>query len=193
MFREDSSPDYNTILEANGHDGELKNELWVHVVVCPFRIQACKRFTTTHSLLAAVTKTISPQAIGEEWPSAAPGKTIRFLQRETQKTNVLWFERRTSRCAGDAQCRVHFQPTWPSDILGFHRHSQSVFFPDMSLTGQNAVVVGGGTGMGEAIALGLANEGANVIVAGRRQAKLDEVAEKDEKISTQTALSLIHI
>ena len=40
--------------------------------------------------------------------------------------------------------------------------------------------------MGEAIALGLANEGANVIVAGRRQAKLDEVAEKDEKISTQT-------
>ena len=40
----------------------------------------------------------------------------------------------------------------------------------MSLSGQNAVVVGGGTGMGEAIALGLANEGANVIVAGRRRA-----------------------
>ena len=40
--------------------------------------------------------------------------------------------------------------------------------------------------MGEAIALGLANEGAKVLVAGRRQAKLDEVAEKDEKISTQT-------
>lgn len=116
-----------------------------------------------------------------------PGTTIRLLQRETQKTKVLCFDRRTSRCAGDAQCRVHFQPTWPSDILSFHRHSQSVFFPDMSLTGQNAVVVGGGTGMGEAIALGLANEGANVIVAGRRQAKLDEVAEKDEKISTQTA------
>ena len=56
----------------------------------------------------------------------------------------------------------------------------------MSLTGQNAVVVGGGTGMGEAIALGLAKEGAKVIVAGRRQAKLDEVAGKNQNISTQT-------
>ncbi len=48
----------------------------------------------------------------------------------------------------------------------------------MSLTGHNAVVVGGGTGMGEAIALELANEGANVIVAGRRQSKLDDVASR---------------
>ena len=31
--------------------------------------------------------------------------------------------------------------------------------------------------MGEAIALGLAAEGATVVVAGRRQAKLDEVYE----------------
>ena len=79
-----------------------------------------------------------------------------------------------------------FNTLGQAHIPGFHRHVQSVFFPDMSLSGQNAVVVGGGTGMGEAIALGLANEGANVIVAGRRQAKLDEVAEKDDKISTQT-------
>ena len=48
----------------------------------------------------------------------------------------------------------------------------------MSLNGQNAVVVGGGTGMGEAIALELANEGANVIVAGRRKSKLEDVATK---------------
>ena len=48
----------------------------------------------------------------------------------------------------------------------------------MSLNGQNAVVVGGGTGMGEAIALELANEGANVIVAGRRRSKLEDVATK---------------
>ena len=79
-----------------------------------------------------------------------------------------------------------FNPLGQAHIPGFHRHGQSVFFPDMSLSGQKTVVVGGGTGMGEAIALGLANEGAKVIVAGRRQAKLDEVAEKDEKISTQT-------
>ena len=48
----------------------------------------------------------------------------------------------------------------------------------MTLTGQNAVVIGGGTGMGEAIALALAKEGANIIVAGRRQTKLDDVASK---------------
>ena len=48
----------------------------------------------------------------------------------------------------------------------------------MSLAGQNALVVGGGTGMGEAIALALAEEGAQVAVAGRRQEKLDHVAAK---------------
>ena len=55
----------------------------------------------------------------------------------------------------------------------------------MSLTGQNALVVGGGSGMGEAIALALAAEGAKVAVAGRRQEKLDAVSEQaEEKILT---------
>ena len=41
--------------------------------------------------------------------------------------------------------------------------------------------------MGEAIALGLAREGAKVVVAGRRQAKLDAVASQgDENILTHT-------
>ena len=52
---------------------------------------------------------------------------------------------------------------------------------------QNALVVGGGTGMGEAIALALAAEGAKVAVAGRRQEKLDAVSEQAEgKILTHT-------
>ena len=50
----------------------------------------------------------------------------------------------------------------------------------MSLENQNALVVGGGTGMGEAIALALAAEGAKVAVAGRRQEKLDAVSEQAE-------------
>ena len=50
-----------------------------------------------------------------------------------------------------------------------------------------AVVVGGGSGMGEAIALGLAAEGATVVVAGRRLAKLNEVAtQADGTILTHT-------
>ena len=57
----------------------------------------------------------------------------------------------------------------------------------MSLENQNALVVGGGTGMGEAIALALAAEGAKVAVAGRRQEKLDAVSKQAEgKILTHT-------
>lgn len=57
----------------------------------------------------------------------------------------------------------------------------------MTLSGQNAVVIGGGTGMGEAISIALANEGVNVIVAGRRQSKLDDVAKNGKSnISTRT-------
>ena len=57
----------------------------------------------------------------------------------------------------------------------------------MNLSKQTAVVVGGGSGMGEAISLGLASEGATVIVAGRRQAKLDEGARQGgENIFTHT-------
>ena len=48
-------------------------------------------------------------------------------------------------------------------------------------------MVGGGSGMGEAIALALAAEGAKVAVAGRRQEKLDAVSEQaEEKILTHT-------
>ena len=50
----------------------------------------------------------------------------------------------------------------------------------MSLENQNALVVGGGTGMGEAIALALAAEGAKVAVAGRREEKLDAVSKQAE-------------
>jgi NAD(P)-dependent dehydrogenase (short-subunit alcohol dehydrogenase family) len=42
------------------------------------------------------------------------------------------------------------------------------------LAGKSAVITGGGTGIGQAIALAFAHEGARVTVAGRRKEKLDE-------------------
>lgn len=46
----------------------------------------------------------------------------------------------------------------------------------MTLNGKHALVTGGGTGIGLAIARALAAEGARVTITGRRQAVLDEVA-----------------
>lgn len=47
---------------------------------------------------------------------------------------------------------------------------------DTSLTGKHALVTGGGTGIGLAIARALAQRGAQVTITGRRQEVLDEVA-----------------
>ncbi|MFC3615575.1 SDR family NAD(P)-dependent oxidoreductase [Lutimaribacter marinistellae] len=46
----------------------------------------------------------------------------------------------------------------------------------MTLNGKHALVTGGGTGIGLAIARALAEEGAEVTITGRRQEVLDEVA-----------------
>jgi 3-oxoacyl-[acyl-carrier protein] reductase len=45
---------------------------------------------------------------------------------------------------------------------------------DLELAGKVAVVTGGSRGIGEAIAATLAREGANVVIAARRQDKIDE-------------------
>jgi NAD(P)-dependent dehydrogenase (short-subunit alcohol dehydrogenase family) len=42
--------------------------------------------------------------------------------------------------------------------------------------GKTALITGGGTGMGRTAAIRIAREGANVVIAGRRQAELENVA-----------------
>ena len=46
------------------------------------------------------------------------------------------------------------------------------------LDGQVAVVTGGGRGIGEAIALGMAEAGADIVVAARRTEEIEAVADK---------------
>jgi NAD(P)-dependent dehydrogenase (short-subunit alcohol dehydrogenase family) len=54
------------------------------------------------------------------------------------------------------------------------------------LTGRTAVVVGGTSGIGRTLALGLADAGANVVTTGRRAKLVDEVAAEIERRGRKT-------
>lgn len=54
------------------------------------------------------------------------------------------------------------------------------------LSGRVAVVIGGTSGLGRAMALGMAQAGADVVVTGRRSENIDEVAAEIEKLGRRT-------
>jgi NAD(P)-dependent dehydrogenase (short-subunit alcohol dehydrogenase family) len=56
----------------------------------------------------------------------------------------------------------------------------------MSLAGRTAVVVGGTTGIGRALALGLAKAGADVVASARRESEVDSIAAEIEALGRQT-------
>lgn len=56
-----------------------------------------------------------------------------------------------------------------------------------ALDGQHALITGGGTGIGAAIAHALSEAGAAITVAGRRKAPLDDIAKRLPKAATVTA------
>ncbi|RWE73489.1 SDR family NAD(P)-dependent oxidoreductase [Mesorhizobium sp.] len=51
-----------------------------------------------------------------------------------------------------------------------------------AIAGKHALVTGGGSGVGKAIALALAEAGVNVTICGRREAELAEVAKESDRI-----------
>jgi len=66
------------------------------------------------------------------------------------------------------------------DLRG--RRSGEMASRQFDLTGKVAIVTGAGRGIGECIALGLAENGADVVLCSRTQAELEKVAQKVRKL-----------
>ncbi len=63
----------------------------------------------------------------------------------------------------------------------------------MDLTGRVAVVIGGTSGLGRELAIGLATAGADVVPTGRREAMVDEVCKEVERAGGRTLRSVCDI
>jgi NAD(P)-dependent dehydrogenase (short-subunit alcohol dehydrogenase family) len=61
------------------------------------------------------------------------------------------------------------------------------------VAGKTAIVTGAGTGIGRAIALALARQGAQVAVAGRRREKLEEVAQDIQRAGGQALVTVCDV
>ena len=66
-------------------------------------------------------------------------------------------------------------------------------FPDFSLTGQVALVTGASRGIGRAIALGLANAGADIALAARSQSSLERVALEIEALGRRAQITILDV
>lgn len=64
---------------------------------------------------------------------------------------------------------------------------------DLSLRGRTAIVIGGTSGIGHAIALGLARAGASVVASGRREAQVSEVAKEIEALGGRTLKATVDV
>lgn len=61
------------------------------------------------------------------------------------------------------------------------------------LTGKCAVVIGGTSGLGKAIALAIAEAGADVVAASRRQEETQKVAKQIEALGRRTLRATVDI
>lgn len=63
----------------------------------------------------------------------------------------------------------------------------------MNLKGKNAIVTGGGRGLGKAVALALAAEGVNIGITGRNEEHLKKTAEEIKVLGVQAAFAAFSI
>ena len=63
----------------------------------------------------------------------------------------------------------------------------------MNLKGKNALITGGGRGLGKAVAIALANEGVNVGITGRNEEHLKSTVGELEKLGVKAAYSVFDV
>ncbi|WP_072922629.1 3-ketoacyl-ACP reductase [Chryseobacterium sp. OV279] len=63
----------------------------------------------------------------------------------------------------------------------------------MNINGKNAIVTGGGRGLGKAVALALANEGVHVAVTGRNEENLKNTVEEIKALGVNAAYAVFSI
>ena len=61
------------------------------------------------------------------------------------------------------------------------------------LSGRVAVVIGGTSGLGRVMAIGLAKAGADVVVTGRRENLIDEIAGEIEALGRRTIRKVANV
>lgn len=66
-------------------------------------------------------------------------------------------------------------------------------FYNMNIKGKNAIVTGGGRGLGKAVALALANEGVNVAITGRNEENLKMTVEEIKKLGVKSTYAVFSV